>query len=118
MREREADVVAVELLCLLTHTLVRRHNRSLDDLNLRWAHTMPSCHVIVQLVDCAIQGHISELLVHVVRPTPRLNADNTYTQIQAQPINMYAHMCTCNKCNSYAEASFIRLNTLLVAKEK
>ena len=68
----ELDLAIVKLFGALPLAKFGRNSRSLDDLDAREPHTVSGRHLGVHLLNGTVQGGVTELLVHVVVPSPAL----------------------------------------------
>jgi len=73
--QREGDLPVVERLDRVALAVLRRDLRRLEDLDGAEARAVPRRHVLVHLRDGAREGHVTELLVQVVRERARVVAD-------------------------------------------
>ena len=71
---RELEILLLELLHVRPLGLVRGHDGALDDLQLREARSVARGHLVVELLDGAIHGEVTVLLVRVVEARTRLVA--------------------------------------------
>merc|ERR1719171_2668975 len=63
---RELHIALVHFCYMVTLALACLEHRGVDNLDRAWFRTVTTSHLRVQLAHCAIDGHITELLVHVV----------------------------------------------------